>query len=389
ARPRSQPASRRTTRRADLAAGHELRLEIPASRRIGRSSAAQGVDHRAGVEAGQARPLELDRRTVGVDQLEHADVEPLVHLHLERFPVDGEDRPGGNPAALPALRVEAVHLCRRDGDHAPLGRGRGGVVGLHPGKRAPGSPDPAADELVTDEPAGERASEVSARQKDRRGLHALVYAASLEGSLRPAHHLLLVHDPSPTRCPRAASSRSRNGVCAAFSRVRASSIPNHSTRSISGNTAVRPDRGGHSISNVLLTAVAGSRSPSTAQPNTTLPDFWRISPSSICGPSGTRWPVSSANSRRATAATSSPGSTSPFGIVQWPWSFLTQMGPPLCARSTSSAPPRSRHRRMPALVRPDLSLAIGSLNVPAWKPRAERSGRALNRARPPAVAWPR
>ena len=36
--------------------------------------------------------------------------------------------------------------------------------------------------------------------------------------------------------------------------------------------------------------------------------------------------------------------------------------------STSSDPPRSRHRRMPALVRPDLSFAIGSLNVPGRKP---------------------
>src|SRR6185437_9744827 len=213
--------------------------------------------------------------------------EPLVHLHPERFPVDGEDRSGRNPAALPALGVEAVHLARADRDHAALGCGRGSVVGLHPGQRTAGSADPTADQLVTDEPAGERASEVPARQEDRGCLHPILDAVLLERRLRPPNHLLLVHDPSPTCSRSAASSRSRNGTCAAFSRVRASSMPNHSTRSISGNTAIRPDRGGHSISKVLLTAVAGSRSPSTAQPSTTLPDFWRISPSSIWGPSGT------------------------------------------------------------------------------------------------------
>jgi alpha-galactosidase/6-phospho-beta-glucosidase family protein len=69
------------------------------------------------------------------------------------------------------------------------------------------------------------------------------------------------------------SSRSRNGTCAAFNLRRASSIPNHSTRSISGNDSIRPDRGGHSISYVLLCATAGSRSPSTAQASTRLPDF--------------------------------------------------------------------------------------------------------------------
>src|SRR5512132_1614061 len=59
-----------------------------------------------------------------------------------------------------------------------------------------------------------------------------------------------------------------------------------------------------------------------------LPDFCRISPSSTSGVSGSSWPVSSANSRRATATNSSPASTSPFGIVQWPRSLFTQYGPP-------------------------------------------------------------
>src|SRR5262249_23533862 len=76
------------------------------------------------------------------------------------------------------------------------------------------------------------------------------------------------------------SSRSRNGACAPLIFFRAASRSNHATRSISGKVCVRPDRGGHSISNVLLTASAGSRSPSAPQARTTLPDFWRISPSS-------------------------------------------------------------------------------------------------------------
>ena len=86
--------------------------------------------------------------------------------------------------------------------------------------------------------------------------------------------------------------------------------------------------GGQTISNVLLFAVAGSRSPSRAQAWTTLPPFWTMVPSSIGSPSGGRLPVSSSNSRRATATSSSSPSASPLGIVQWPASRFVKNGPP-------------------------------------------------------------
>ena len=45
----------------------------------------------------------------------------------------------------------------------------------------------------------------------------------------------------------------------------ASSSGNHAARSTSGNTWVRPDRGGHSSSNVLEAMVATSRSPASKE----------------------------------------------------------------------------------------------------------------------------
>src|SRR5215211_1587691 len=147
-----------------------------------------------------------------------------------------------------------------------------------------------------------------------------------------------------------ASSLSTSGAWVSRSRVRASSGVNHSTRSTSGNAWRRPERGGHSSSKVLLTAAAGSRSPSTAQACTTLPPFWTIEPRSTNPPGGSLWPVSSSNSRRATSSSSSPGSTSPFGIVQWPASLRAKNGPPGWASSTSSRRSDRRKRRIPALV---------------------------------------
>ena len=55
-----------------------------------------------------------------------------------------------------------------------------------------------------------------------------------------------------------------NGIWVSLIRRRASSGANHSTRSISGTVIHAPERGGHSNGNVLLRAVAGSRSPSSA-----------------------------------------------------------------------------------------------------------------------------
>ena len=59
------------------------------------------------------------------------------------------------------------------------------------------------------------------------------------------------------------SSRSRKPSCPEGSRL-ASSSPNHPARSTSGNSWVRPDRGGHSISKELLCTSLTSRSPSIA-----------------------------------------------------------------------------------------------------------------------------
>ena len=84
----------------------------------------------------------------------------------------------------------------------------------------------------------------------------------------------------------------------------------------------------HSISKELLAAVAGSSSPASAQATTVFPPRCRTSPSSSIVPSGGMWPVSSANSRRATVRNSSPGSASPFSTVQDPSSFFAKNGSP-------------------------------------------------------------
>ncbi len=85
------------------------------------------------------------------------------------------------------------------------------------------------------------------------------------------------------------SSRSRNGACAPLILVWAVwDVEPLDAIDLGEGLQIVPDRGGHSISKVLHTAVAGSRSPSAAHASRTLPDFWRISPSSTSGPSGHR-----------------------------------------------------------------------------------------------------
>jgi len=129
---------------------------------------------------------------------------------------------------------------------------------------------------------------------------------------------------------------------------RAWSGENHSARSTSGNDRLRPLRGGHSISNVFETSAAGSKSPSTAHALTRLPPACTTSPSGRNAPGG-RAPVSSANSRRATARGSSSAAYSPFGIDQAPRSFPAQNGPPGWTSSTASRPPDPRYISSPAL----------------------------------------
>ena len=54
------------------------------------------------MEAGQPRALELDRIAGRpVDQLEHPDVDALVHLGLEVAAVEREDQPRGMAAPWP------------------------------------------------------------------------------------------------------------------------------------------------------------------------------------------------------------------------------------------------------------------------------------------------
>src|ERR1700693_4158827 len=120
-------------------------------------------------------------------------------------------------------------------------------------------------------------------------------------------------------------------------------------RSISGNVAVRPDFGGHSISNVLLFTEVGSSSPVKAQACTVLPLLCFTLPRGKKSPSGTI-PVSSCNSRFAASCRPSRGLISPLGTNQAPRSLFFQNGPPRCTSSTSIWPFRSRYMSSPALV---------------------------------------
>jgi len=138
------------------------------------------------------------------------------------------------------------------------------------------------------------------------------------------------------------------GFCPLFIFMSASSIEYHAARSTSGNSAVRPERGGHSSEKVLLLSDAGSRSPSHAQATTVLPPGCLCAPRSRNSPS-TTVPVSSRNSRLAAARRSSPSSTRPFGIDQAPASFFTQNGPPGCTSMTSTPVGRRRNNKIPAL----------------------------------------
>src|SRR5262245_46875459 len=102
----------------------------------------------------------------------------------------------------------------------------------------------------------------------------------------------------------------------------------------------------------------------------------------MSGVSGSSWPVSSANSRRPTATSSSPASTSPLGIVQCPRSLSTHCGPPMCPSSTSRRSFRRRQSRMPALVRPDLSIGTATSLV-----ARVRSNRLIRRRARCGAPW--
>src|ERR1700733_9723080 len=120
---------------------------------------------------------------------------------------------------------------------------------------------------------------------------------------------------------------SRSGDCSSRMYCFASSKENQRPLSISGISRRRPERGGHSISHVLLFRFAGSQSPSNAHAATHFPLFCLIVPRSRNDPAALK-PVSSSNSRRAAASGFSSSSYSPLGMVHAPSFFLAQMGPP-------------------------------------------------------------
>ena len=146
-------------------------------------------------------------------------------------------------------------------------------------------------------------------------------AVRVRNDSNPEHHF-------PALSPAIAKRRSRSSTCPDSIFVRANSISNHSARSTSGKLCLRPLRGGHSISKVLLVSAAGSKWPSPANAMTRFPPRCRTSPKACSRPIEALVPSSSANSRRATCSGSSAVSISPFGMDQAPSSFLRQNGPP-------------------------------------------------------------
>src|SRR5215472_4167462 len=146
----------------------------------------------------------------------------------------------------------------------------------------------------------------------------------------------------------ASSKRVMSSCCAGRIFCRASAGENHCARSTSGNETLRPLFGGHSSSKRFEVSVAGSKSPSSAHAVTILPPACTTSPRGRNLPSG-RAPVSSWNSRLATASASSPCAYSPFGMDQAPASLLAQNGPPGCISKTSISPSRRLNIKIPAL----------------------------------------
>ena len=140
-----------------------------------------------------------------------------------------------------------------------------------------------------------------------------------------------------------------------------------------------PEPAGHSMSTRLLwMPSSGSHRPSKAQANTVLPPRWRMEPRSMNG-GLLAMPTSSLNSRQAASSALSPGSISPLGIVQMPWSRCGNQGPPGCAMNTSNAPSCKRYIRRPALTR-DEGMAR------SWDPVGPSvGGSAPGRAPPPPM----
>ena len=201
------------------------------------------------------------------------------------------------------------------------------------------------------------------------------------------------------------ASASMKPTCPFDNFSRASLRLNQPALSISTNDAFRPDFGGHSISNSLLTSAAGSQSDSNAQIEIIFPLGCLSDPREING-WATENPVSSTNSRFAASRASSASSYSPFGSVQAPTSRFAQIGPPGCTRSTCICPSGDRRN----INRPALFFGISAsysslswLGTPAqihganWRPDRDRADAAKYRTQlglgsvrhsaPPALSY--
>jgi hypothetical protein len=112
--------------------------------------------------------------------------------------------------------------------------------------------------------------------------------------------------------PGSSESRRRRSRCSSRIYSSASFIKNQRPRSTSAISRRRSERGGHSISRVLLANLLGSQSPRNAHALTSLPLFCLIEPRSTKSPAASK-PVSSSNSRRAATSgfSSSPRSKFP------------------------------------------------------------------------------
>jgi hypothetical protein len=143
-------------------------------------------------------------------------------------------------------------------------------------------------------------------------------------------------------------------------------------RSTSGNSTRRPDPGGHSTDNhVNWSAPPGRRRPRTPTREPPCPPSAAPRRAPGTGRPG-RSPVSSANSRRAAAKSSSPGSASPLGRSTrrrrgWP-----RYGPP----GGPEAPPAVRpapEQQQPALTVSRASSSIHVALAPLLPSSAHRS----------------
>ena len=220
----------------------------------------------AGVPGWWSRPASSGRQAeddlaglvVGTPVREHRRVRQRRHRRVQARPWRRRRprrrvRSPGRPAGAP----------RRRRPGSPRSSRRGG-----PGRRAAASPRPAS--------RGSRASPALARPQ--RVAAEAVGEQPLPG-LRGTPRRAVRGHLRPSRAPGAAGPRTMPGRGSGGVGPR-SGGPTRRGRSRARST-IRPVLGGHSTSTFMLRIRDGSRSPSTPQPRTTLPDRIRTSPRSI------------------------------------------------------------------------------------------------------------